>query len=169
MFDGVIVQREDPGTARRRCRFDSGWLHHARLDQRRDRRADIPETAGLIPAVRTITIMGTSSNGKMPLSHSGDEGSIPSVSTAPPPLHGGALARYARGFGFDSRRRLHEHHAPARGRDPGLRTRERRFESFQGYRATAHGCDPGLRSPMRRFDSARWYALEVLSEGTPVS
>src|SRR5947207_3442882 len=94
MFDGVIVQREDPGTARRRCRFDSGWLHHARVDQRRDRRADIPELAGSIPAARTA-IMGTSSNGKMPLSHSGDEGSIPSVSTAPSQLHGGALARYA--------------------------------------------------------------------------
>ena len=49
----AIVQREDPGTARRGCRFDSGWLHRARADQRRDRRADIPETAGSIPAVRT--------------------------------------------------------------------------------------------------------------------
>lgn len=68
---------------------DSTIQVSARVDQRRDRRADIPKSAGSIPAVRT-TNMGTCSNGKMPRLHRGDEGSTPSVSTIPSrllPLH----------------------------------------------------------------------------------
>lgn len=50
---GPIVQREDAAFAPRKRRFDSGWVHHAaRVAQRPERRPDMPETVGSIPAAR---------------------------------------------------------------------------------------------------------------------
>ena len=104
-FKGPIVQREDAAFAPRKRRFDSGWVHHdARVAQRPERRPDMPETAGSIPAARTSYAPSGGPGARA--TNSGGGGSTPSRGAVHGPPSGSGRERPKLAARRSTRRRL---------------------------------------------------------------